>query len=132
MRTKFCIFLWAHAILYAAVLIHIRSSTYHKYSPLQLAFSQEPNISNLRIFGCAVYVPIALSQSIMMGHQRRLRIYVSYESPSIIRYLKPQTGDIFTARFADCHFNEAIFPSLAGEKQLKNEIIWSESFFVTS
>jgi len=67
-----------------------------------------------------------------IGPQRRLRIYIGYESPSIIRYLKPQTGDIFTARFADWHFNEAIFPSLAGEKQLKKGIIWSESFFVAS
>ena len=45
---------WGHAILHAAALIRIRPSAYHKYSPLQLAFGQEPNISHLRIFGCAV------------------------------------------------------------------------------
>ena len=62
-----------------------------------------------------------------MGPQRRLGIYVGYESPSIIRYLEPKTGDVFTARFADCHFNEAIFPVLGGEKkQLEKEITWSE------
>ena len=62
-----------------------------------------------------------------MGPQRRLRIYVVYDSPSIIRYFEPKTGDVFTARFADCHFNEAIFPALGGEKkQLKKEITWSE------
>ena len=62
-----------------------------------------------------------------MGPQRRLGIYVGFESPSIIRYLEPKTGDVFTGRFADCHFNEAIFPALGGEKkQLEKEITWSE------
>ncbi|GJY07589.1 retrovirus-related pol polyprotein from transposon TNT 1-94 [Tanacetum coccineum] len=51
-----------------------------------------------------------------MGPQRRLGIYVGYETSSIIRYVEPLTGDVFTARFADCHFNEANFPPL-GEKK---------------
>ena len=59
MRTKLPISLWGHAILHAAALIRIRPSAYNKYSPIQLAFGQEPNISYLKIFGCAVYVPIA-------------------------------------------------------------------------
>ncbi|KAL0376558.1 UNVERIFIED_CONTAM: hypothetical protein Scaly_0773400 [Sesamum calycinum] len=33
-----------------------------------------------------------------MGPQRRLGIYVGFESPSIIKYLEPMTGDQFTAR----------------------------------
>ena len=62
-----------------------------------------------------------------MGSQRRLRIYVGYKSPSIIRYLEPKISDVFTARFADCHFNETIFPALEGEKQqLEKKITWSE------
>ncbi|KAL0396683.1 UNVERIFIED_CONTAM: hypothetical protein Scaly_0116700 [Sesamum calycinum] len=32
-----------------------------------------------------------------MGPQRRLGIYVGFESPSIIKYLEPMTGDQFTA-----------------------------------
>jgi len=72
-------------------------------------------------------VPIAPPQRTKMDAQRRLGIYVGYESPSIIRYLEPKTGDIFTARFVDCHFNEAIFPALGGKKkQLEKEITWSE------
>ena len=27
-------------------------------------------------------------------------------------YLDHQTGDVFPARFADCHFSEEIFPAL--------------------
>ncbi|XP_059664279.1 uncharacterized protein LOC132310056 [Cornus florida] len=30
-------------------------------------------------------------------------------------YLKPLTGDVFKARFADCHFDETVFPPLGEE-----------------
>ncbi|GJY78501.1 disease resistance CC-NBS-LRR class family protein [Tanacetum coccineum] len=119
--------MWGHAILHAASLIRMRPSADHKYSPIQLASGQEPNISHLRIFGCAVYVPIAPPQRTKMGPQRRLGIYVGYETSSIIRYVEPLTGDVFTTRFADCHFNEAIFPSLGEEKKThEKDISWSE------
>ncbi|GJT27352.1 disease resistance CC-NBS-LRR class family protein [Tanacetum coccineum] len=127
MKSKLTVFAWGHAILHAATLIRIRPTSYHTYSPLQLVFGQEPNISHLRIFGCAVYVPIAPPQRTKMGPQRRLGIYVGYDSSSIIKYLEPSTGDLFTARFADCHFDESMFPTLGGEiRQLEKEISWKE------
>ena len=127
MRTKLPVSIWGHAILHAVSLIRIRPSAYHTYSPLQLAFGQEPNISHLRIFGCAVYVPIAPPQRTKMGPQRRLGIYVGYETVSIIRYLEPLTGDVFTTRFADCQFDESVFPSLGGEKKIQEKnISWNE------
>ncbi|KAD6794515.1 hypothetical protein E3N88_05411 [Mikania micrantha] len=111
----------------AATLIRIRPTSYHTSSPLQMVFGQEPNISHLRIFGCAAYVPIAPPQRTKMGPQRRLGIYVGYESPSIIKYLEPSTGDLFKARFGDCHFDETTFPTLGGDKkQLDNNISWNE------
>lgn len=116
MRSKLPSSAWGHAILHAAALIRLRPTAYHKFSPLQLVNGREPNISHLRVFGCAVYVPIAPPQRTKMGPQRRLGIYVGFESPSIIKYLEPTTGDLFTARFADCHFNETVFPALGGEK----------------
>ena len=106
MRTKLPTSACGHAILYAAALICIRPTNYHEFSPLQLVFGREPNISHLRIFGCAVYVPITPPQRTKMGPQRRLGIYVGYESPTIIKYLETTNGDLFTARFADCHFDE--------------------------
>ena len=129
MRTKLPISACGYAIMHAAALVRIRPTTYQKYSPSQLVFGQEPNITHLRIFGCAVYVPIAPPQRTKMGPQRRLGIYVGFESPSIIKYLEPLTGDIFTARFADCQFDESIFPELGGEKQLKRKIefLWNAS-----
>ena len=64
-----------------------------------------------------------------MGPQKRLGIYVGFESPSIIKYLEPMTGDIFTARFADCQFIETVFPALGGEKQQlkRQKIFWNAS-----
>ncbi|KAM2191612.1 hypothetical protein ACFX1Q_027398 [Malus domestica] len=56
-----------------------------------------------------------------MGPQRRLGIYVGFDSPSIIRYLEPLIGDMFTAHFADCHFDETVFSSLRGEKTVPKE-----------
>ena len=88
MRTMLPTSAWGHAILHEAALIRIRPTNYHEFSPLQLVFCREPNISHLRIFGCAVYVPITPPQRTKMGPQRRLGIYVGYESPSIIKYLE--------------------------------------------
>ena len=63
-----------------------------------------------------------------MGPQQRPGIYVGFDFPSIIRYLKPLTGNVFTVRFADCHFNESAFPPLRGEKSVpeeRKEITWN-------
>ncbi|KAM1651843.1 hypothetical protein ACFXTN_004365 [Malus domestica] len=51
-----------------------------------------------------------------MGHQRKMGIYVGYDSPSIVRYLEPLIEDFFTACFVDCHFDETIFLLLGGYK----------------
>ena len=102
MRTQLPVSTWGHAILHAASLIRLRPIANHQYSPLQIVLGNQPNISHLRVFGCTVYVPIAPPHRTKMGPQRRLGIYIGFDSPSIIRYLEPLTGDIFIARFADC------------------------------
>ena len=114
MKTKLPASTWGHAIMHAASLIRIRPTSYHEYSPSQLVLGTQPNISYLRTFGCAVYVPIAPTQRTKMGPQRRIGIYVGFDSSSIIKYLEPMTGNVFRARFADCHFNETVFPQLGG------------------
>ena len=127
LRTQLPISVWGHAILHVAALICLRSTAYHQYSPVQLVFGHQPDISHLRTFGCAVYVPIAPTNRTKMGPQRRLGLYVGLDSPSIIRYLEPLTGDLFTARFADCHFDEGNFPSLGKGKtspEEKREFSW--------
>ena len=56
-----------------------------------------------------------------MGFQCRLSIYVGYNSLSIIRFLEPLTGDLFTARFTNYHFDETQFSSLGTPKASKEE-----------
>ena len=107
MKVKLPVSTWRHVILHVVTLIRIRPPNYHKYSPIQLVYNQEPNIFYIRIFGYAIYILIALLQCIKMGPQRRLRIYVRYEFPSIIKYLEPLTGDLFTTQFNYCHFDES-------------------------
>ena len=92
---------------------------------MQLVAGHEPNISHLKIFGCAIYVPIAPPLRTKMGPQRRMGIYVNFESPSIIRYLEPLTRDQFQVRFADCHFNETIFSSLGRKMWTYRKEIWN-------
>ena len=83
---------WGHAVLYAAELIQLRPTAYHKTSSLQLVHGNPLSISHLRKFGCAVYVPISPPQWTSMDPHRKLGIYVGYSSPSIIKYLEPLTG----------------------------------------
>src|SRR6266540_4980281 len=106
---------WGHAVLHTADLIQLRPTAYHTTSPLQLVRGNQPNISHLRKFGCAVYVPILSPQRTSMGPHRKLGIYVGYKSPSIIKYLEPLTGDLFTARHADSIFDEDNIPALGGD-----------------
>ena len=107
--------------MHVASLIRIRPTSYHEYSSSKLVLGKQPNISHLRVFGCAVHVPIAPPQRTKMGRQRRLLIYVGFDLPYIIKYLKPLTEDVFRAIFAYCHFNETVFPSLGGEKLIPKE-----------
>ena len=43
------------------------------------------------------------------------------------------TRNVFTTRFADCHFNECVFPLLGGEKSIpkeQGEISWKVSTMI--
>ncbi|GJY77293.1 disease resistance CC-NBS-LRR class family protein [Tanacetum coccineum] len=129
MKSKLPSSAWGHAILHAAALIRLRPSASHKYSPLQLVSEREPSLSRLKVFGCGVYVPISPPQRTKMGPQRKLGIYVGFNSPLIIKYLEPLTGDIFTAHFADCQFDETMFLILGREnkKLNKQDVTWNAS-----
>jgi hypothetical protein len=121
---------WGHAVLHAVALTQLRPTAYHESSPLQLVRGKEPSISHLRIFGSSVYVPIPPPQRTSMGPHRKLGIYVGYETPSIIKYSEPMTGDLHTARYADCVFDEDHFPALGGERHPEEcwEIEWNATW----
>ena len=128
LRIKLPLSAWGHALLHAGNLIRLRPIGDHDFSPLQIVSGSQPNISHLRVFGCAVYVPIPPKQRSKMGPQCRLGIYVGFLSASIIHYLEPLTGNLFIFRFADCHFDESVFPPLGEDKPNSNkwrEITWN-------
>ena len=121
LKTKLPLSAWGHAIIHAAHLIRLRPIANHDLSPLQLAKGYQPNISHLRIFSCAVYVPIAPTHRPKLGPQHRLGIYVDFQSTYIINYIESLTGEVFTTRFTNCHFDENIFPPLGGDKPIPKE-----------
>ena len=59
---------------------------------------------------------IAPPQRTMIGPYKRMGNLVGFETPTIIRHLMPLQGDLITARFAGCHFDETVFLSLGGDK----------------
>jgi transposase InsO family protein len=120
---------WGHAILHAGYLHNLRPKVNTNLSPYELLFGFPPRLDHLRVFGCAVYVPVPPPNRSKFGPQRQLGIYVGCVSPSIIRYLAPASGELFTARFADCIFDESKFPSLGGEDKHKNTLKRSEPSF---
>ena len=76
MRSNLPLSVWGYAILHAALLIRLRPTTNQPYSAYQMVTGYEPDISFLRILGCAVYVPITPPLRKKMGLQRSLDIYV--------------------------------------------------------
>ena len=58
-----------------------------------------------------------------MEPQRRLGIYIGYDSSLIIQYLEPMTVNVLTACFPDCQFGKKIFLSLRRDKIVPEERI---------
>ena len=106
---------WGHAVLHAGDLIKLRPSLKMDMSPLESTLGVVPDESHIRIFGCAVYVPVPTPAIVSkMGVQRKLGIYMGFKSRSIFKYLDPTTGDLFSAHGSMCIFDEHTFPSLGG------------------
>ena len=95
LKTKFPLSVWGHAIIHVAHLISLCPTANHNLSPLQLAKGYHHNISHLRVFGSVVYVSIAPTHRPKLGPQRRLGIYIGFQSASIINYIEPLTGGSF-------------------------------------
>jgi hypothetical protein len=124
-----------HVVLHATDLIQLQPTVYHSTSPLYLVCGNAPNIFHLRKFRCVVYAPISPPKCTSMCPHRKLEIYVGYHSSLIIKYLEALTGDLFTARYADCIFNENHFPALGGDYKCHSEcqeINWDDKFILSS
>ena len=59
LNSKLPLFAWGHAIIHDANLILFRPIANQDLSSLELVLGYRLNISHLRVFGCAVYVPLA-------------------------------------------------------------------------
>lgn len=79
----------------------------------------ELDVLHLRIFGCAVYVPIEPPLHTKKG-LKKMGIYVIYDLPSIIHHLEPLTDGFFTIYFTNYHFDEIVFLSMRGDKNVTN------------
>jgi hypothetical protein len=125
---------WGHEVLHAADIVQLSNCiSYHP--PLQLVCGDQTSIFHLRKFGFAVYTSISSPKWTSMGPHRRMRIYMGFQSPSILKYLEPLTGDLFMTRFADCIFNEDYFLALGGDNKFINdgwEIDWDDNSILSS
>jgi hypothetical protein len=54
-----------------------------------LGTEEYTNTNEYSMFSCSGHT--------MMGPHRKMGIYVGYHSPSIIKYMEPMAGDLFTA-----------------------------------
>jgi hypothetical protein len=57
------------------------------------------------------------------------------QSPSILKYLKLLTGDLFTTQFADCIFNEDHFLTLGRDNKFIDDdqkIVWDDKTILSS
>lgn len=118
MQKKLSISVWGHAIQHATTLVlgpkfTIKSPHYNWILIMSQIFS-------ILKFLNVQYMFQLLRHNTQNGSQRRLWIYVGYEFPYIIKYLKPMTWDLFMTRSLDCHFDESFYPALGREnKHLK-------------
>jgi hypothetical protein len=104
--------LWGHAVLHAATLLRLRPTLLNVQTPSEMLSGRPPNVSHICVFGCQVWVPLPDPKRQKNGPQRQQGIYVGFDSPSIIRYLDPQTTNMFRAKFLNCKFLENVFPKL--------------------
>ena len=109
-------YFWEQAVLYVATFLRYRPTLLNDFSPLELFSGQKPDISHFRVFGCQIWVPTIEPKKITISHHRVEGIYVGFDSPSVIRYLIPETRVLHKARFQNCKFDETVFPSVTVSK----------------
>ena len=99
-------------MLHAATLLRYQPTLLNEHSPLEILTNHPPDVSHFRIFGCRVWVLVLEPERKTIGSHRQEGIYVSFDSPSVIRYVSPKTRTLHKARFQNCQFGEHVFPTL--------------------
>ena len=121
MRTNLPNFAWLHFVLRDVALIYKKANKLPLIPPI-ISFRLPAKYFLFKNFWCAIYVPIAPLYRTKMGLQRKLGIYIGYDSFSLVKILETQKGDVFKTQFIDCQFDEIMFSILGGEsKQLEKK-----------
>lgn len=111
-------YMWRHAFEHAAALLNLwPTQALGGDSSEQLLLGRPPSISHLRKFGCTIYVPVHHAKA--MEPRRSKGIYIGFTSPSVCKVLSIE-GQVYTARFADCIFDEFEFPALVNSQRGTN------------
>jgi len=86
----------------------------HEKFSQELLLGHVPNVSHLQVFGCRVWILLPEPQRHTIGAYRQEGIYVGFDSLNIICYINPSTSSLLHTRFANCRFEEDVFPPLKG------------------
>ena len=102
---------WSYAILTAVFLINLLPTLVLNFvSPWSKLFSASPDLSQLRVFGCACYPHLRPYSSHKLGHRTKECIFLGYSTSSKgYLCLDPYSHHVYTSRHV--LFNEAKFPS---------------------
>lgn len=92
---------WSYALLHA---VYIKNRLYHhsiKSTPYQQMTGNQPDLTELRIFGCRIFAKLTGKRRTKLDHHTAKGIFLGYTaSNKIMRYIDEKTGVIKTATHA--------------------------------
>ena len=110
---------WSYAAQVAVFLINLLpTATLHSYSPYYLLYHSQPDLTQLRIFGCACYPLLRPYTSHKLEPRTKECIFLGYSSVSK-GYLcfNPLTNTMYTSRHVVFNESEFPFPTLTSSPQ---------------
>jgi hypothetical protein len=113
---------WGDAVRTAAYLHNRLCGTRTgKVTPVELAFGHKPDLSHLRVFGCAAYPLKTNSNTHKAATRGRKCVLIGYnEQKRGYLLMDAKTGARFTSR--DVSFNESIFPAREAKRRKAEDI----------
>ena len=104
------VFMWKFAAEHANDIARLWPHSALEFdNPYYRYFGSRRDVSHLRIFGCLVHVPIKRQTSRGATPDRRPGIYLGHIGKHIVKWIHPDTGNIFLARSKHCEFDENVF-----------------------
>jgi hypothetical protein len=122
MRTNLPLSAWDYAILHAILLIRFWPTTNQLFYVYQMITGFEPDVIHIFLFHglCANCAPTMH----FIGSFEMFKYLGWQQISNYCPLLRSLTGDLFTAKFVDYHFNKIVFPSLGGDKNMNVQHEW--------